>query len=421
MAGKAERVGVVAVGDELLAGAHPDLNSPAIAVSLAELGRHVARVIVVGDDEAAIAASIAELCEEHGVVIVTGGIGPTLDDVTRHAAARAAGVPLVTSESALRELRDGYALTGREMPRSNARQALVPEGAEILPNARGTAPGFRARVGACELFVLPGPPSEMQAMLASCVRPWLAAHPVGDGSFRVQCFHLTGLSESVFADQAGAWMERDANPLLGVTVKGGVMTVRLIARGATVAEADAVLSRRAAEFEERFGRHVFSREDARLAFVLGHELIERGVTIAVAESCTGGLVAAALTAVPGISAVFREGFVTYSNEAKVERLGVPEATIERHGAVSAEVAEAMARGAAERSRARLAVATTGVAGPGGGTSEKPVGLVWFAVADDGAVRSVEMRFPDVGRDRIREWAATKALDLLLRGLRGESP
>lgn len=420
MAATRARVGVLAVGDELVAGAHPDLNSPAIAASLAELGRSVARVIVVGDDETAIAASIAELSREHDVVIVTGGLGPTLDDVTRHAAARAAGVPLVTSQPALRELQDWYARAGREMPRSNERQALLPEGAEILPNSRGTAPGFRLRVGASELFVLPGPPHEMQAMLAACVTPWLAAHPVDDGELRVRRFHLVGLSESVFADQAGDWMVRGANPLIGVTVKGGVMSVRLIAHGASVQDADGTLARRAAEFEERFGQYVFSREDARIAFVLGQELIERGVTVAVAESCTGGLVTAALTDVPGISAVFREGFVTYSNEAKIERLGVPGETIERHGAVSAEVAEAMARGAAERSRARLAVATTGIAGPGGGTPAKPVGLVWFAVAFEGTVRSVEVRFPDAGRDRIREWAATKALVLLLRALRGES-
>ena len=408
----------LAIGDELVAGAHCDLNSPFLARRLTEVGRRVERMVCVGDDEQAIAQALVELCASHRLVLASGGIGPTLDDLTRRAAARAAGVALVRSEAALSELREWFERAGRKMAASNERQAWIPEGASLLPNARGTAPGFRLTVGEATLFVLPGPPNELAAMFDAVVLPWLVSHPVQGAAYEVRHFHLFDLSESVFADRAGEWMARDANPLMGVTVEGGVLSVRLITGADSATRAASLAEARAEAFLGRFGEHVFSQETPDLALVLGRLLLDRDVSVACAESCTGGMVAARITSVAGISAVFREGFVTYSNAAKRARLGVPADVLEAHGAVSAEVAAAMALGAAERSGARLAVSVTGILGPGGGSPERPVGLVWFGVTLDGEVRTVRRRWPDVGRDKVREWATTKALSLLLKAAGG---
>lgn len=405
--------GIVVVGDELLSGAHPDLDSPLIAARLPEVGRRVVRVVVVSDDEPAIAEAVADMARRVPLVLVTGGLGPTLDDVTRHGVASAAGFDLVHSEEALSQVTAWYARTGREMPGSNRRQALVPEGATVLANRCGTAPGFRCGVGEAEVFVLPGPPAELEDMLEHAVLPWLVEHPVTEQVFAIHRFHLVDLSESVFADSVGEWMERGANPRIGCTVKAGILTARLLARGSSQGEAEEVLARSVEAFRERFGAHLFSEESPDLAEVLGRHLLERGISVTTAESCTGGMVAAALTRVPGISAVLCEAVVAYADAAKSERLGVPEALLEAHGAVSEEVVAAMAAGAAQRAGARLALAVSGVAGPDGGSEDKPVGLVWFGICLDGKVTTHSRRWPPAGRERVRTWATSKGLSLLL--------
>ncbi|MCP3919826.1 MAG: nicotinamide-nucleotide amidohydrolase family protein [bacterium] len=417
---RAESAACLAIGDELLAGAHPDLNSPFLAARLPEWGRHVVRIAEVRDDERAIAEAVTELAREAGLVLVSGGLGPTLDDVTRHGVARAAGLELEHSEEAWEQSSAWYRQGGREVPESNRRQALIPRGAEVLHNGHGTAPGFHVRVGGANCFALPGPPHELQGMFADVVEPWLARNPVGELVYDVRRMHLYDLSESVFADSVGNWMARGVNPLMGVTVKGGILSVRLIAHGVSASEAAERNARRAGELAGLFGERVFSETTADLAYAVGELLIERGVQTTCAESCTGGLVASRLTSVPGISAVFREGFVTYSDEAKSRRLGVPEPLLAAHGAVSAPVAAAMASGAAEAAGADLAVSLTGVAGPDGGTPDKPVGLVWFGIAHRGEVSTHERRWPNAGRARVREWAASKALSLLLAAVR-ETP
>ena len=409
---------VLAIGDELLAGADADLNSPYIAHRLTEVGRHVAQCGIVGDYEEDIAEQLATFCSRHPLVFATGGLGPTLDDVTRHAAARAGGVELAHSAEAWEQVKQWYARSTRPMPASNERQALIPAGATVLFNRLGTAPGFRMQIGASTLIVLPGPPREMQSMFTEVALPWLADHPALEQVVDTHRFHLFGLSESVFADAAGAWMDREANPQMGVTVKGGVMAVRILARGLEADAVRALLLERAQAFRERFGEHVFSEEQPDLAVALGQELLAQGITIAFAESCTGGLAAAQLTRMAGISAVFREGFVTYSNEAKEARLGVPLELLDSFGAVSEPVAGAMAAGAARQAGARLAISVTGIAGPGGAVPGKPVGTVCFGTSMDGEVCTYERRYPDLGRDWIRERAAGEALDLGLRAARG---
>ena len=408
------RASLVAVGDELLSGATTDLNSPACARRLGELGFEVVRTTVVGDDEDALARALGAALDEADVVLVSGGLGPTLDDLTRHAAARAVGRDLESSEEAWRGIVAWYARRGGDIPASNRRQALLPSGAEILPNAVGTAPGFTLEHRGARLFSLPGPPFEMRTMLEEAVVPRLTH--AGGAALALHRFYLFGLSESVFADQVGDWMARGANPLLGCSVKGGVLTATLRSMGADPAAAGELLADRAQAFRERFGEHVFSETEPRLEAVLGRRLIQDGVSVSAAESCTAGLALALLGRVPGVSAVLERGFVTYSNRAKVEVLGVPPDLLDTHGAVSEPVAGAMAAGAAQRAGARAAVGISGIAGPDGGSDDKPVGTVCFGTVLDGEVRTETRRFPPTSRDFVRNLAARAALFLLLRRL-----
>ncbi|MEZ6014215.1 MAG: CinA family nicotinamide mononucleotide deamidase-related protein [Planctomycetota bacterium] len=422
-------VEVVAVGDELLDGAHPDLNSPWIGARLAEYGRQLRGAQVVGDEEPDVERAVRAAAARAALVFVCGGLGPTLDDVTRHGVALAAGRALYEAPEALANVRDWYTRAGRDMPEVNRRQALMPEGAALVYNRFGTAPGFRCSVGASTVIVLPGPPRELHAVWDDQVHPWLVAHPVVAGGSNVvnavRRLHFSDIPESQFAQEVGPWMDRAANPLMGCTVKGGVLSVRLVGRAADASGAEALVAERARELLLRFpGRLLAEGPEGRIGFLLGRELLERSLHVTLAESCTGGLIAGELTRVPGISAVFRESFVTYSDAAKHRALGVPEPLLAAHGAVSAPVAEAMASGARRVTGADLALSVTGVAGPDGGTSEKPVGLVWFGLArlgPDGAevLSSVERRWPPAPRDKVREWATQKGLALLLSAARGE--
>jgi nicotinamide-nucleotide amidase len=407
---------VLAVGDELIEGRLLDRNSAAISSALAELGLDVRGFTVAGDDEQELAASIAELCGRHALVVASGGLGPTLDDVVREAAARAAGVALERRQEVLDWLRGWFAGRGRAMSASNERQACFPAGAVVLPNSVGTAPGFRLQIGRGVLCALPGPPPEMRAMLEREVLPWVRATWPSSAPSARAAFYLCGIAESTFGELAGAWMERGAEPLMGVTAHTGVLAVSLQARAATRAQAESALEARRAEFRVRFGEFIYSEEQGDLALAVGRSLIERGVTLSTAESCTGGLLAARLTALPGISAVYRGGWVTYADDAKRRELGVDGELLRRHGAVSEAVARAMAAGARRESGARAALAITGVAGPGGGTPEKPVGLVFGALAFEDALEAREWRLPPVGREELRTYAVHAALDLLRRAL-----
>ncbi len=415
-------VAVVGTGDELVQGRHVDTNSAEIARALIDQGLEPRRFTVLGDDEDELAALVRELLRDHAAIVITGGLGPTLDDVTRHAVARAAGVELVQDEQVLAGLHQMFERRGRPFAEANARQTLFPLGSIVLPNPNGTAAGFALEIVDGIVFALPGPPREMRPMLAADVLPRLAARLHASSKSRAlpcierRTFHLFGLPEGGFADMAGAWMARDANPLVGVTASGGRLTVSVRAEAKTRDAARKLADDRAHEIRARFAPWIFSEDEPDLAHALGLQLVARGVTIATAESCTGGLVAERLTRVPGISAVFEYGFVTYANRAKTDLLGVDPALFQRHGAVSSEVAAAMAHGAARRAGARLVVAVTGIAGPGGGSAEKPVGLVWFGLSADGVVTTEERRFLDLGRDLIRDFAANTAFDLVRRAL-----
>jgi len=406
------RAWIVASGDELVQGRNVDTNSAWLARALLELGVETERFLVLGDDEPALCALAQEASRSVELLLVTGGLGPTLDDVTRHALAAAAGVELDEDAAALEDLRAWFAARGRPFSESNARQALFPRGAERLSNALGTAPGFLLRSGRALVAALPGPPREMERMFQDELRPRLERALPPRAPRCVARFFLFGLPESSFADRCGEWMARGADPLLGVTAHAGVLTAQL------ASSSQALLDARVTQFRERFGEWIFSETSGDLGRALGEACLERGITLATAESCTGGLVAERLTRLPGISAVFGWGCVSYANAAKQDLLGVEAALLESHGAVSLPVAEAMARGASLRSGARLSIAVTGVAGPGGGSETKPVGLVCFATSLDGVLQSTERRFAVRGRDLIREFAALTALDLARRRVLG---
>jgi len=411
------RARILAVGDELLSGSQVDTNTGWLAGELQRHGILTAGGEVVRDDEPAIAAAVRRALAEVELLCVTGGLGPTLDDVTRHGVAAAFGRELALDEAALTDVRAWFARRNVTMSDTNRRQALFPRGATVIPNRHGTAPGFRLELDGRAVVVLPGPPRELQGMWADEVLPWLVASGRVRAPLPVRAFYLFGLSESLFAERAGAWMERSAEPLIGVTAREGVLSVTLRASSAEPGPR-AALEARAAEVRARFAAELYSEHDWELERVLCAALRARGATLTLAESCTGGLVQALLTGVPGASAVFRQGYVTYSDEAKEASLGVPRATLVEHGAVSRETAEAMARGAVRASGAALAVAVTGLAGPDGGTPEKPIGLVWFATAFGDEVQSTQRLFPAFGREAIRRWAARTALWLAWRRLVG---
>jgi nicotinamide-nucleotide amidase len=372
-------------------------------------------VEVVPDDEPAVAAAVVRASARADLVTVTGGLGPTLDDVTRHGVALAFERELFEDDAALAEVRAWFDGRGVAMSATNRRQALLPRGAVRLRNRAGTAPGFRMDVGSGAVVVLPGPPRELQAMWNDEVLPWLAAKGWAGPALDERRFHLFGVPESVFAERVGEWMARDADPRMAARCARACSPracARASARPSRAPRSSAVpaSSARASRRDLQRGRvGPRVRARARAARVR--------TTIATAESCTGGLVAGLLTRVPGISAVFGQGHVVYSDLAKCELLGVAPELLAHHGAVSREVAEAMATGAARAAAAELAVAVTGIAGPGGGTPEKPVGLVCFATTLAGEVQSVERRFPPSDRDAIRRWATRAALFLAWKRLR----
>jgi nicotinamide-nucleotide amidase len=353
------------------------------------------------------------MAREADAVVVTGGLGPTADDLTREAAARLLGRPLVRHLPTEARLRALWRRRGRPLPEGNLRQALFPRGAAVLPNPVGTAPGFAVKVGRVPLFCLPGPPGEMVPMLRRRVLPALRALRPGLPRVREAKITCCGVPESVVAERLGDLMDRDRPVAVGTTASGGVVTVRIHGSGAA-AQGVAGTHREAVR---RLGGDAFDPAGRSPAEALVALLARKGLTVATAESCTGGLVGGRITEAPGASAVFRGGVVAYENRVKESVLGVPRALLRKHGAVSAATAESMARGARRFLRADLAVAVTGIAGPGGGTRAKPVGLVWIAVADRRGAVSVSRRFPG-DRPFVRALAVATALDLLRRRVQG---
>ena len=413
---RAMRAELISIGTELAAGLIVDTNSAWLAGELSAVGILPVRHVTVTDSRQAIAEDIRRAAGAAEVVVATGGLGPTPDDLTRDALADAMGVSLRTDPEALRQIREFFARRSYPWTDSNARQAEFPEGTAPIPNAWGTAPGIRAEVGRAVVYCLPGVPDEMRQMFTEAVLPELRSRG-GAGVVLTRTLPCFGAGESRIGEIIADLMEPGREVTVGTTAEAGVISVRFIVRAASEERARRLLDPVVAEVEGRLGHLVIGPEGTTLESAVGRLLGQGGLTIATAESCTGGLLAKRLTDVPGSSGYFLRGFVTYSNQAKVESLGVDPGLIERHGAVSAEVVEAMARGCRERSGTDFALATSGVAGPSGGTAAKPIGLVYIGLAGPQGGDFRELRLGGhLSRRLIRDRACSSALNLLRRRL-----
>jgi nicotinamide-nucleotide amidase len=417
---------LLTVGTELVLGLAVDTNAAAAARALAEAGIRVRRLTSVADDAAELKDALAAALERCATVIVSGGLGPTRDDITRPAVAALLGRPLVRDEAILQELQGRYRARGiPDMPAANAVQADVPRGAAVLPNPRGTAPGLWIEdERGHRAILLPGVPKEMLGILEETVIPrLLEAERTGGPAdrrtvTRSRTLRTAGVPESALADQLGDY-ERLLGPnvtLASLPSLAGV-DLRLTAWNVAPDEADAALAKAAEALRPRVHEALYGEGDDDLAAVVLHQLEQASATLATAESCTGGLLAARLTAVPGSSRVFRGGVVAYHNDLKLELLGVGADLLAQHGAVSEAVARQMADGAARSLAADAAVAVTGIAGPDGGTAEKPRGTVWIAVRWRDEVRAFTHVLPG-GREDVRERTVQWALNYLRRIVAG---
>ncbi len=402
---------IIAVGSELVSGQSLDTNSQWLSRGLAGVGVPVHFHTTVGDDLDENVATFRIATERADLVLASGGLGPTQDDLTREALARVAGVPLVEDAGALEAIRAMFARRNRPMAERNRVQALLPLGAEMLPNRVGTAPGVWMRVGGAIVACLPGVPSEMRIMFDEQVVPRLRA--LG-GLGRVIVHHkinLFGKGESDIEADAMDLTARGRNPEVGITAHEATISFRIAAEGADEAEARHNLEPTIALIRQRFGDLVVGEGTDDVAEALVAHLARTRSTLATAESCTGGLIARMITALPGVSPYYLGGAVSYANHAKVELLGVAPDLIEVHGAVSPEVAEAMAIGVRRRLGADLGLSVTGIAGPTGGTPDKPVGLVYLGLATADGVQTRRLDIgPEQPRDVIQRRSAKHALN-----------
>jgi nicotinamide-nucleotide amidase len=374
---------ILSVGSELTSGQNLDTNSQWLSRRLAEMGIPVGWHTTIADDLEANLEAIRIATTRAKLVLITGGLGPTLDDLTREVLARVAGVELVFHQQSFDTIQAMFQRRLRTMPERNRVQALFPAGAEPIPNERGTAPGIWMKIGSCHIAAMPGVPSEMYAMFNNQLRPRLLAVGLASGVLIQRKINTFGAGESHVEEKLLDLTRRDHVPEVGITVGDATVSLRILARAANETEAQAQIAPVEQTIRERLGELVFGVEDEDLQDAVVRLLDQKRQTLAIAEGVTGGLVGNLLSSVPGSSAWFHGGVVAYDNRLKVELLGVPQGLLEEKGAVSAEVAEAMAVGCRTRLRTDLAVSTVGIAGPGGAGPDKPVGLVYVGLAWEG--------------------------------------
>jgi nicotinamide-nucleotide amidase len=408
------KIEILAVGSELLTPFFQDTNSLYLTQRLNDLGFDVSFKTVVGDDRENLLLCLKNALVHTDLLLAMGGLGPTTDDITREVLAEALGRELVYRHDIFQKIEARFRRRGLAMPAANKKQAYILQGSEPLENKNGTAPGLWLEEGRTRIALLPGPPAELKPMFEEFVWPKLAAFQKGCSSRHV--LKIAGLTESEVETHIGGLYPKE--PGLGLTILAspGQIEIHLYAFSPDAADLPA---KKIGELEQRIldelGDYVFSKSGEELEEVVGRLLSKQGKTLAVAESCTGGLLSHRLTNVPGSSEYFLEGFITYGNQAKIQDLDVPEALIQNHGAVSAEVARAMAAGVRQRARSSFGLAITGIAGPTGGTAEKPVGLVYTALAWEGGVDLNKNVFLGK-REQIKFQSSQKALDMLRRRL-----
>ena len=408
---------LLTIGTELLLGQIVDTNAGWLAQRLAEAGVDVYYKSTVGDNWSRIEAAIRLAMSRADVVIMTGGLGPTEDDLTRDVLAAVLDRPLGLDPGVLTAIEQRFAHRRVAMPENNRKQAMVPKGAEVLHNPRGTAPGLWIRHGGRALVCMPGVPSEMRSMLLDQVIPRIRANFGIQSRIVSRILKTCGISESTLDQRIGDYFRDMRNPTIGVLAHAGEIHVRLTCKGDHLGQIVAMLDELEGKIRARLGDLIFGRDEEKLEAVVGRLLRERKATLAVAESCTGGLVASRLTDIAGSSDYFERGVVAYSLGAKECLLNVPPSLIEQYGAVSLDVARAMAAGVRRMSGTALGLATTGIAGPGGGTAEKPVGLVCVALASDGGDGAREFRLLG-DREQVKYRGSQMALEMLRRHLLG---
>jgi nicotinamide-nucleotide amidase len=416
------RAVVISTGDELTTGRTLDTNANFLADQLLGIGIDVVSMLVVGDYPERIAWAWRTALEQADLIVCTGGLGPTADDLTTEVVAQVAGRALRMDQAVADRIRQMFAAMGRTMPENNLKQAMFPDGATIVPNALGTAPGFRLEIasghGPCHCVVMPGVPREMKAMLAEHVLPWLRELRGGSDEYRGHTFQTFGISESAL-DELVAGAVDPSEGRIGFRAAFPQISVRVTVH-APPREVEARLTAAAAKLRERLGAYCYGEGNTTMEAVVGEMLKRAGWTIAVAESCSGGLIGHRLTDVPGSSAYLLADIVAYSNAVKQSLLGVSATTLERYGAVSREVAEEMARGARRAGAATIGLATTGIAGPDGGTPDKPVGTVCIAIDGPSATRSHRYQLWGT-RDWVKLLTSQIALDWVRRTVLGEDP
>lgn len=410
---------ILSTGDEIRTGTLVDTNSAYIAQELEGMGVRVGRHLTVGDDLTELVGVLQEIGSRADIAVVTGGLGPTSDDLSAEAAACAAGVPLVLDPEALRQIEAFFDRIARPMGGNNRKQALLPESSVRIDNPIGSAPGFHLLIGKCRCFFLPGVPMEMKRMLRQSVLPTIdTLLGFGERPIRlVTTLSSFGYGESMTAEKLTGFEEIFPDIRLGYRAKFPEVQIKLYLEGTDRPSLEARSLEAAGWVKERMEGRVFSDRGESMQEVIGRLLVERGATLAVAESCTGGLISHWITNVAGSSRYFLSGAVSYANEAKTSLLGVSPETLFRHGAVSEPVVREMAEGALRMSGADYGLATSGIAGPDGGTTEKPVGLVWIGVSTPKHGTSTRsFRFRYANREANKQMFAMTALEMLRRTL-----
>lgn len=405
-------VELISVGTEILLGNIVNTNAAWLAGQCAALGLSCYYQSVVGDNQERLRETLKTALERSDAVILSGGLGPTTDDLTKETAAEAMEMPLVEDPRSLERIEEYFRARGLEMTENNKKQALVPAGAVVLDNDNGTAPGLILEKGEKRVILLPGPPNELIPMFEERVRPYLQR--LEPGILYSRTVKICGMGESKVASIVQDLIDSQTNPTIAPYAKTGEVHLRVTARAQAEKEAKNLVKPMVKELEKRFGKDIYTtREDVALEQAVVDLLLNRQLTVCTIESCTGGMLAARLINVPGVSETFRAGFITYSNKAKRKVAGVKKKTLRKYGAVSPQTAGEMARGAAKTSHADVTVSVTGIAGPDGGSREKPVGLVYIGCHIGDRTTVQEYRF--VGnRGKIRESAVSAALTLLRR-------
>jgi nicotinamide-nucleotide amidase len=403
---------IIAIGSELLTPHRTDTNSLWLTERLNSVGIEVRLKTVVGDDEPRLEETIRDALRRSDVIISTGGLGPTEDDITRKVFARVTGRQLMLDYEVLEEIRKRFSSRGYTMTPNNERQALIPRGASVLPNPNGTAPGIKMQQDSKILVLLPGPPREMRPMFENHIMADLEKLSRGI-RIATRTLKVTGLGESALDDMIAPIYREYSNPATTILFTDSDLEIHLKATAESSSHAEEIADELADKLADKLGPHLYSTIGESIEEVIGRRLAMKRYSIATAESCTGGLIGERITRVPGSSAYYAGGVVTYTDKAKIRLLGVPQELIDSEGAVSGHVAEAMARGVKERLGSTIGVSVTGIAGPGGGTEGVPVGTVYVGLADDVDVSNRRMILPG-DRHLIRWRASQAALDMVRR-------